>query len=101
MKMRPTMSWFWCLWISASAVLLCQASLYDTIQQHHLASPGRSSIQILDQHCGFRSLNGAEVDFEKRGYRFNMLIDESSRTALCLNVLISTDRDLYCQTPDV
>ncbi|MFT7801454.1 protein FAM19A1-like [Arapaima gigas] len=47
-QMRPTMSWFWYLWISANAVLLCQASLYDTIQQHQLASPGRSSIQILE-----------------------------------------------------
>ncbi|KAJ8409263.1 hypothetical protein AAFF_G00234610 [Aldrovandia affinis] len=43
----PAMSWLLWLWISVSALLLCQATLYDTIQQHHLPQPGRNSIQIL------------------------------------------------------
>uniref|UniRef100_A0A4W4FHR6 TAFA chemokine like family member 1 n=1 Tax=Electrophorus electricus TaxID=8005 RepID=A0A4W4FHR6_ELEEL len=29
------MSWFLCLWITVSSLLLCQASLYDTIQHPH------------------------------------------------------------------
>ncbi|KAJ8361228.1 hypothetical protein SKAU_G00177530 [Synaphobranchus kaupii] len=41
------MSWLLWLWISVSALLLCQATLYDTIQQHHLPQPGRNTIQIL------------------------------------------------------
>uniref|UniRef100_A0AAZ3P416 Protein FAM19A1-like n=1 Tax=Oncorhynchus tshawytscha TaxID=74940 RepID=A0AAZ3P416_ONCTS len=42
------MSWFLGLWISLGFLLLCQATLYETIQQHHVPRPGRNAIQILE-----------------------------------------------------
>ncbi|KAK6321543.1 hypothetical protein J4Q44_G00085190 [Coregonus suidteri] len=45
----PAMSWFLGLWISLGFLLLCQASLYETIQQHHVPRPGRNAIQILGE----------------------------------------------------
>ncbi|XP_059385295.1 chemokine-like protein TAFA-1 isoform X2 [Carassius carassius] len=42
------MSWLLCLWISVSCLLLCHATLYETIQQHHVTHPGRNAIQILE-----------------------------------------------------
>ncbi|MFT7804887.1 protein FAM19A1-like isoform X1 [Arapaima gigas] len=45
----PDMSWLLCLGFSMSAMLLCQASLYDTLQQHRVARPGMSTIQILGE----------------------------------------------------
>lgn len=45
----PAMSWFLGLWISVSCLLLCHATLYETIQQHHVTRPGRNAIQILGQ----------------------------------------------------
>uniref|UniRef100_A0A9J7YAT2 TAFA chemokine like family member 1 n=1 Tax=Cyprinus carpio carpio TaxID=630221 RepID=A0A9J7YAT2_CYPCA len=42
------MSWLLCLWISVSCLLLCHATLYETIQQHHVTRPGRNAIQILE-----------------------------------------------------
>ncbi|KAF4107587.1 hypothetical protein G5714_011951 [Onychostoma macrolepis] len=44
----PAMSWLLCLWISVSCLLLCHATLYETIQQHHVTRPGRNAIQILE-----------------------------------------------------
>ncbi|KAL7843659.1 hypothetical protein AOLI_G00251710 [Acnodon oligacanthus] len=41
------MSWYLCLWIAVSCLVLCQATLYETIQQHHVPRPGRNAIQIL------------------------------------------------------
>ncbi|CDQ60537.1 unnamed protein product [Oncorhynchus mykiss] len=43
------MSWFLGLWISLGFLLLCQATLYETIQQHHVPRPGRNAIQILGE----------------------------------------------------
>ena len=43
------MSWFVSLWISLSLFVLCQATLYETIQQHHVARPGHNAIQILGE----------------------------------------------------
>ncbi|KAJ7998967.1 hypothetical protein DPEC_G00210480 [Dallia pectoralis] len=45
----PAMSWFLGLWISLGFLLLCQGTLYETIQQHHVPRPGRNAIQILGQ----------------------------------------------------
>ncbi|XP_017566943.1 chemokine-like protein TAFA-1 isoform X2 [Pygocentrus nattereri] len=42
------MSWYLCLWIAVSCLVLCQATLYETIQQHHVPRPGRNAIQILE-----------------------------------------------------
>lgn len=43
------MSWFLCLWIAVSCLVLCQATLYETIQQHHVPRPGHNAIQILGE----------------------------------------------------
>ncbi|KAK6319044.1 hypothetical protein J4Q44_G00102550 [Coregonus suidteri] len=45
----PDMSWFLGLWISMGFLLLCQATLYETLQQHHVPRPGRNAIQILGE----------------------------------------------------
>lgn len=42
-----TMSWLLAVWISLGFLLLCQATLYQTIQQHHVARPGRTDILTL------------------------------------------------------
>lgn len=48
--LRPglTMSWLLAMWISLGFLLLCQATLYQTIQQHHVARPGRTDILTLE-----------------------------------------------------
>lgn len=50
-SLPPAMSWFLCLWIAVSCLVLCQATLYETIQQHHVPRPGRNAIQILGESC--------------------------------------------------
>ncbi|XP_031710907.1 chemokine-like protein TAFA-1 isoform X2 [Anarrhichthys ocellatus] len=42
------MSWLLAMWISLGLLLLCQATLYQTIQQHHVARPGRTDILTLE-----------------------------------------------------
>lgn len=42
-----TMSWLLAMWISLGILLFCQATLYQTIQQHHVARPGRTDILTL------------------------------------------------------
>lgn len=42
-----TMSWLLPMWISLGFLLLCQATLYQTIQQHYVARPGRTDILTL------------------------------------------------------
>ncbi|XP_023283766.1 protein FAM19A1-like isoform X1 [Seriola lalandi dorsalis] len=42
------MSWLLAMWISLGFLLLCQATLYQTIQQHHVARPGRTDILTLE-----------------------------------------------------
>lgn len=41
------MSWLLAVWISLGFLLLCQATLFQTIQQHHVARPGRTDILTL------------------------------------------------------
>ncbi|TKS76743.1 Protein FAM19A1 [Collichthys lucidus] len=43
------MSWLLCLclWVSVTAIQLCQATFYDTIQQHHGTRPGRTTIHMI------------------------------------------------------
>ncbi|CAL8402797.1 unnamed protein product [Arctogadus glacialis] len=41
------MSWLLAVWISLGFLLACQATLYQTIQQHHVARPGRTDILTL------------------------------------------------------
>ncbi|KAJ3603031.1 hypothetical protein NHX12_030775 [Muraenolepis orangiensis] len=41
------MTWLLAVWISLGLVLACQATLYQTIQQHHVARPGRTDILTL------------------------------------------------------
>ncbi|KAI9546325.1 Chemokine-like protein TAFA-1 [Dissostichus eleginoides] len=47
-KLGFTMSWLLAMWISLGFLLLCQATLYQTIQQHHVARPGRTDILTLE-----------------------------------------------------
>ncbi|MEQ2288198.1 hypothetical protein AMECASPLE_020305, partial [Ameca splendens] len=47
LRLGLTMSWLLAMWISLSFLLLCQATLYQTIQQHHVARPGRTDILTL------------------------------------------------------
>lgn len=46
-RLGLTMSWLLAMWISLGFLLLCQATLYQTIQQHHVARPGRTDILTL------------------------------------------------------
>ncbi|TWW61773.1 hypothetical protein D4764_04G0004200 [Takifugu flavidus] len=41
------MSWLLAVWISLGFLLFCQATLYQTIQQHHVARPGHTDILTL------------------------------------------------------
>lgn len=50
------MSWLLAVWISLGFLLLCQATLYQTIQQHHVARPGRTDILTLGT-CTLLSLS--------------------------------------------
>ncbi|MED6268229.1 hypothetical protein CHARACLAT_020200 [Characodon lateralis] len=47
LRLGLTMSWLLAMWISLGFLLLCQATLYQTIQQHHVARPGRTDILTL------------------------------------------------------
>ncbi|XP_071351015.1 chemokine-like protein TAFA-1 isoform X1 [Trachinotus anak] len=47
-RLGLTMSWLLAMWISLGFLLLCQATLYQTIQQHHVARPGRTDILTLE-----------------------------------------------------
>lgn len=42
-----TMSWLLAVWIGLGFLLFCQATLYQTLQQHHVARPGRTDILTL------------------------------------------------------
>lgn len=46
-RLGLTMSWLLAMWISLGFLLFCQATLYQTIQQHHVARPGRTDILTL------------------------------------------------------
>ncbi|CAB1451724.1 unnamed protein product [Pleuronectes platessa] len=52
-QMCPVMSWLLCLglWVSVTAIQLCQATFYDTIQQHHGTRPGRTTIHMIDSRA--------------------------------------------------
>ncbi|CDQ75839.1 unnamed protein product [Oncorhynchus mykiss] len=47
------MSWLLCLvlWVSGTAIQLCQATFYETIQlqPHHVTRPGRTSIHMIGE----------------------------------------------------
>ncbi|XP_045912776.1 chemokine-like protein TAFA-1 isoform X4 [Micropterus dolomieu] len=49
-QMCPVMSWLLCLclWVSVTTIQLCQATFYDTIQQHHGTRPGRTTIHMIE-----------------------------------------------------
>lgn len=49
--MCPVMSWLLCLclWVSMSALQLCQATFYDTIQQHPGLRPGRTTVHMIGE----------------------------------------------------
>lgn len=53
-QMCPVMSWLLCLclWVSVTAIQLCQATFYDTIQQHHGMRPGRTTIHTIGESFG-------------------------------------------------
>uniref|UniRef100_A0A0S7ELS7 F19A1 n=1 Tax=Poeciliopsis prolifica TaxID=188132 RepID=A0A0S7ELS7_9TELE len=44
------MSWLLCLclWVSITAIQLCQATFYDTIQQHPGTRPGWTTIHTIE-----------------------------------------------------
>ncbi|KAL1021029.1 hypothetical protein UPYG_G00007820 [Umbra pygmaea] len=50
--MCPVMSWLLCLflWVSGTAIQLCQSTFYETIQlqQHHVTRSGRTSIHMIE-----------------------------------------------------
>lgn len=50
-QMCPVMSWLLCLclWVSVSAIQLCQATFYDTIQQHPGLRPGRTTVHMIGE----------------------------------------------------
>lgn len=50
-QMCPVMSWLLCLslWVSVTGIQLCQATFYDTIQQHHGTRPGRTTIHMIGE----------------------------------------------------
>lgn len=50
-QMCPVMSWLLCLclWVSVTAIQLCQATFYDTIQQHPGTRPGRTTIHMIGE----------------------------------------------------
>ncbi|KAJ8016743.1 hypothetical protein DPEC_G00010530 [Dallia pectoralis] len=52
LPMCPVMSWLLCivLWVSGTAIQLCQATFYETIQlqQHHVTRPGRTSVHMIE-----------------------------------------------------
>lgn len=55
-QMCPVMSWLLCLclWVSITAIQLCQATFYDTIQQHPGTRPGRTTIHTIGESlCAF------------------------------------------------
>uniref|UniRef100_A0A3Q2QC17 TAFA chemokine like family member 1 n=1 Tax=Fundulus heteroclitus TaxID=8078 RepID=A0A3Q2QC17_FUNHE len=49
-QMCPVMSWLLCLclWVSVTAIQLCQATFYDTIPQHPGTRPGRTTIHMIE-----------------------------------------------------
>lgn len=49
-QMCPVMSWLLCLclWVSVTVIQQCQATFYDTIQQHHGTRPGRTTIHMIE-----------------------------------------------------
>lgn len=65
-QMCPVMSWLLCLclWVSVTAVQLCQATFYDTIQQHHGMRPGRTTVHMIGE--SFRGLSVA-LDTKREG----------------------------------
>lgn len=50
-QMCPVMSWLLCLclWLSVTAIQLCQATFYDTIPQHPGTRPGRTTIHMIGE----------------------------------------------------
>ncbi|KAJ0064365.1 chemokine-like protein TAFA-1 [Periophthalmus magnuspinnatus] len=48
--MCSVMSWllFLCLWLSVTAIQLCQATFYDTIPQHPGTRPGRTTLHMIE-----------------------------------------------------
>ncbi|TTB85605.1 hypothetical protein Baya_14553 [Bagarius yarrelli] len=74
------MSWFLCLWIAISCLVLCQATLYETIQQHHVPRPGRNAIQILGGHESSRSkYRNLQVTMEMMMYQSKLLLKKAKQ----------------------
>lgn len=71
-QMCPVMSWLLCLclWVSVSAIQLCQATFYDTIQQHPGLRPGRTTVHMIGEPppavCGHRKGSSSAVSFHFR-----------------------------------
>lgn len=66
------MSWLLAVWISLGFLLLCQATLYQTIQQHHVARPGRTDILTLGTCTSLVSLSASQRRVAERDVALSM-----------------------------
>uniref|UniRef100_A0A3B3Z8P7 Uncharacterized protein n=1 Tax=Periophthalmus magnuspinnatus TaxID=409849 RepID=A0A3B3Z8P7_9GOBI len=50
LQLSRAMSWLLAAWFCLGWVLLCQATLYQTIQQHHVARPEGGTCEVIAAH---------------------------------------------------
>lgn len=92
--MCPVMSWVLCLclWVSVTAIQLCQATFYDTIQQHHGTRPGRTTIHMIGESC----TAFAPSDDSKVNLQWNSVVSAVCVYWDCHRLRGHTTRSLSC-----